>query len=360
MAAAGSTTLAGAAGQPTLLSGKPVVFVGGLGSEPVWAYDLDPTSGLLSPRATKFDAGMEPSYLALDPGRMTLYVANTANGDAGGVTALHINSDASLRLLNHRQGTGGSFVHLMVSPNGRYLSAASYGGGSVSMFPLNRDGSVGEELSSLEFGGDARAHSVTFDLTGSYEFVATNGLNRVQQLRVGLDGKLSLNSPASVATGPNSGPRHVALHPKGQLAFVVNELGSSVTPLRLIGNGTLQMGTTVSSLPPGFTGENTGAHVELSPNGHFAYVSNRGHDSIAIFAADQSDGTLTLLEHESTRGVMPRDFDVDPNGRFLVVANMADDALSVYAIEPDGTLSPLGSPVPTRNDPCAVQFYYPP
>jgi 6-phosphogluconolactonase len=148
------------------------------------------------------------------------------------------------------------------------------------------------------------------------------------------------------------------VHPNGKLAFVINEANSTVTSYQLSSQGTLTATTTISTLPPEFVGENTGAHIELSPDGQFAYASNRGHDSIAAYAVDASSGTLTLLEHESTRGLTPRDFDIDPNGDLLIVANQESDTLTVYALEADGSLSPLGAPVAAPASPRAVQIHY--
>ncbi|HYQ15385.1 MAG TPA: beta-propeller fold lactonase family protein, partial [Polyangiaceae bacterium] len=183
-------------------------------------------------------------------------------------------------------------------------------------------------------------------------------LDKVQQLTIGAGGMLGPNTPASVATVGGAGPRHIAVHPNGTLAFVANELDSTVTPYQLSADGKLTAGTPVSSVPAGAAGNNKGAHVEVSPNGRFVYASNRGHNSIAVFSADPTTGALTLIETEPTRGNTPRDFDVDPNGEVLIVANQDSATLSVYKIEEDGGLSPLGTPTPSAPMPSAVQIHY--
>jgi 6-phosphogluconolactonase len=349
---------AGSSSAGTLL-GSPVVFVGGFGANyPLRVYDLDKTTGALTQRGGDFDAGADPSYLALDPTRTHLYAANENDGAEGGVTALSIGADGKLTKLNHQTGSDKGFTHVAVDPSGKFVLGASYNGGSVSVFPISADGSVGAEIDNVDFGPDSKAHCVGFDKTGKYVLIPTLGAGQVQQLQLGADGMLSPSTPPNVTAPSGAGPRHIAVHPNGKLAFVANELNSTLTPYQLSADGKLTAGTTVSSLPTDFNGTNKGAHVELSPDGRFVYASNRGHNSIAVFSADPTTGALTLVEHEPTRGNTPRDFDVDPNGDVLIVANQDSANLSVYKIEPDGSLTPLGSPTPSAPNPSAVQIHY--
>jgi 6-phosphogluconolactonase len=340
------------------MPGFPIVFVassGGGGA--VRAYDLDKATGALTQRGGDYDAGPSPSYLALDPGRTHLY-ASSAEA-SGGVAALAIGKDGALTQLNHQPGSDGGFAHLAVDPASQLVLAASFEGGGVSVFPIASDGSLEAEAQHVDFGDGAYAHAIAFDQAGEHVLVPTLGLDQIQQLVLGQDGMLTPNSPAFVATAAGAGPRHIVVHPGFQLAFVVNEVDSTVTPYQLAGSGTLTPGTPISMLPAGgFAGENTGAHIEISPDGRFVYASNRGHDSIVVYAVDQTSGALTLVEHEPTRGLTPRDFDVDPNGQILIVANQESDNLSVYAIESDGTLTPLGTPTPSGPSPRCVQFHY--
>lgn len=168
---------------------------------------------------------------------------------------------------------------------------------------------------------------------------------------------LSDNAPPSVATDNGAGPRHIVRHPNAPFAFVMNELGNSVTAYAVAEDGTLAPVTTVPSLPQDFNGQNTGAHVEITPDGRALYGSNRGHDSIVVLAVGD-DGSLTSLEHEPTRGSTPRDFEMDPEGDVLIVANQDSATLAVFAIEADGQLAPLGEPVAGPPSPAAVQMVY--
>jgi 6-phosphogluconolactonase len=355
----GSAGAGGSAGGPSMLPGKPVVYVGGYGTNyPLRAFDLNETTGALTPRGGDFDAGNNPSYLALNSTRTHLYAANELDNGEGGITALAIQNDGSLTTLNHRSGSDGGYCHLAVHPSGKFVIGASYNGGSVSVFPINADGSLGPELDTQDFGDGAQAHAVDYAGAGKYLLVPTKGNDRVEQLMISETGMLSLNTPAFVMSADGAGPRHIAIHPQGKLAFVINELANSVTPYQLAEDGTLTPGTTLSSLPQGYQGGGSGAHIELSPDGRFVYASNRGHDSIVVYQADQTTGALTLIEHEPTRGQTPRDFDVDPNGKFLIVANQGSNNLSVYRIEDNGALTPLGTPSAAPPQPAAVQIHY--
>lgn len=357
----------GSAGGPAKQSGTPLVYIGGFGDFPVRTYELNKTTGALTQRGNGEAAGKSPSYLALHPSAPYLYNVNEETGGGAGVTAHHVKADGTLEPLNHQQGTDDSpgscngscgFTHLAVAPNGKLLMAASYDGGSVSVFPINADGTLGAEKQKLDFGNQAEAHSVGFDPLGQFAWVPTLGLDRVQQLKLSADGGLSKNTPSDVQSAQNAGPRHIAVHANGKLAFVINETASTMTPYAVSTDGKLTAGNTVSTLPQGATGETYGQHVELSPDGRFLYGSNVGHDSIAVFAVDQASGALTWLQDQPSGGMWPRDFDVDPNGEVLVVANRDSSNLAVFKIGGDGKLTPLGQPQKVPDQPTGVVIRY--
>jgi 6-phosphogluconolactonase len=351
--AAGTSSSGGAANA----SGKAVVFVGGFGPDPVRVYDLDKSSGALKERLPALDAGPEPSCLSLDPSRTHLYICNEDDGPLGGVTAYSLGADGSPTKLNHQLGSDLGFTSVMLSPNGKLLAGAGYNGGSASVFPVMADGSLGAEADVMDFGATAETHDVVFDPTGKFLLVTTKGLRAVQELKVDESGTLSANTPPSISTGASLTPRHIVVHPNGKLAFVVTESGSSVIPYQLSAAGTLTAGTTVSSVPADYQGQNSGAHLELSHDGSILYVSNRGHDSVAIFKVDQTTGALTLVTHVLTHGASPHDFDIDAQGDTLVTANRKGNSLTVFKIGTDGMLTQLGDPTPTRMDPTAVLIH---
>ncbi len=365
-ASAGSANAgAGGAGAPAATaggssvgpSGEAVVFVGGFGADPVHLYDLNKATGALTERLPSVDAGPEPSCLALDPSRSHLYVCNEDDTAQGGVTAFTLQANGSITKLNHQVGSDLGFTQVAVSPNGKFLAAAGYNGGSASVFPLGADGSVGAESDVMDFGANAETHYVAYDLTGKYLLATTKGTSAIQQLELDESGKLSANTPPSVATASGVGPRHMAVHPNGKLVYLVTERGSTVISYKLSATGTLTPGATASSVPPDYQGSNSGAHVELSPDGSFLYVSNRGHDSVGVFKVNPDSGALTLVTHALTHSASPHDFDIDAEGRTLITANRKGNSLTVFKIETDGTLTQLGEPVPTRTEPTAVLIH---
>jgi 6-phosphogluconolactonase len=364
--AGGGGNGAGAAGGPSKSNGTPLVYVGGFGDFPLRVYELNKATGALTQKGGDEDGGSSPSYLALAPSGQYLYNSNEDNGSSAGVTAHHIKADGTLEPLNHQQGTvktcGGScgFTHVAVDPNGKYVFAADYDGGSVSVFPINQDGSLGAEKQMLVFGSKSFAHSVAFDPAGKFAFVPTLGLDQVQQLKLAPDGTLSPNSPPDVPSANNAGPRHMAVHPSGKLAIVINETNSTLTPYAISPDGQLTPGSSVSSMPQGVSGEVYGQHLKLSPNGQFLYCSNVGHDSLGVFSVDQNSGALTWLQDQPSGGAWPRDFDVDPNGEFLVAANRDSNSLAVFKIGGDGKLSPWGQPSTVPDMPSSVLIRHQP
>jgi 6-phosphogluconolactonase len=359
--AAGGTNMAGtsSSGGSASLNGTPLVFVGGFGSDPILTYELNKTTGALTPHGEPTDAGSMPSCLAVDAARAHLYVCNEDGGEAGGLTAFSIGSAGALTKLNHRSGSQQGFTALSISPNGKLIAGADYDGGSASTFSLMADGSLGNETGAAVFSEGAQSHYVAFDPSGKYLLVTTKGARAMQQLLVDEAGKLTPNAPPSVAAEPGTAPRHMTVHPNGKLVYVVNEAGSSITTYQWAADGKLTRGVTISSTPADYNGSNTGAHIELSPDAKFLYVSNRGHDSIGVFSVNQDTGALGLVEHEASRGSAPHDFDIDPNGDVLIAVNRKSSSLAVFRRAADGTLSPLGDVVPTRADPTSVLITYP-
>jgi 6-phosphogluconolactonase len=362
MAGSGAGT-AGSGGMAPL--GNPVVYVGGFDyssttSYPFTIFDFERATGKLTARPQTINLGPNPSYIALAPSAKYLYVTNESDDAAGGITAAAIGADGTLALLEHQTGSDGGFTYLRVAPNGKFVLGASYNGGSASVFPLGNDGNPAAQSDNRDFGSGAQTHCIAFDQSGEHVLIVNKGNDEIAQLSFSADGKLTPNTPASVKTASGAGPRHIALHPNGTLAFVIDELDSKMVPYALAANGTLTAGTAVSTLPAGFSGKNTGAHVELSPDGHFVFGSNRGHDSIVSFAADQSTGALTLVGHQPSGGKSPRDFDVDPYGEFLIAANQDTETVAAFHLEADGSLTPLGEPVSGPPGCAAVQIFYPP
>jgi 6-phosphogluconolactonase len=241
-----------------------------------------------------------------------------------------------------------------IDQTGQFALVANYSSGSASILPVQEDGSLGEASDFKQhqgFGPNERrqqgphAHSVTLSPDNRFAFVADLGIDRMMIYQLDLDkGKLIPNDPPWAETYPGAGPRHFAFHPNGRYAYIINELGSSVSAFAYdAARGSLRELQTLSTLPERFKGRNTCADVHISADGKFLYGSNRGHDSIALFSIDSSTGTLAAIGHESTRGKTPRNFGLDPSGSFLLAANQDTNNVVAFSVDQEtGLLSPTG------------------
>lgn len=297
-----------------------------------------------------------PSYLTIGPGGHYLYAANEiADFDdkaSGAVTSYAIDpANGYLSLANKRssQGTGPCYVSL--DKTGKYVLVANYGGGSIAVLPVQKDGSLGEATDCVQHQGHSidpqrqtgpHPHSIVVDPTNRYVFVPDLGLDKIVAYRLDpRGGKLESHPSGTVNTKPGAGPRHLVFHPNGSLAYVINELDSTITAYGYESEeGTLRKLHTVSALPTDFDGANTCADIHIHPSGRFLYGSNRGHDSLVIYKIND-DGTLTYLGNHTALGKNPRNFAIAPSGRLLLVANQDSDNIVLLAIdEMTGELNP--------------------
>ena len=297
--------------------------------------------------------GPNPSFIMPSPDGRFLYVSNERDGDTGGVTVGKIDSTTgAVSKLDH-ESTGSDFVYTSIDPGGKYVLAASYGNGNVSVFPINADGSIEPATDTQTFADGSNAHSIRVDLSGKWAYVPNLGKNEIEQLTFDSStGELATNpNSAALATGGGTGPRHIAIHPDGKHVYVMFEKTPQLGAYEIQTNGTLKQIDLQRTVPEG-TQEGAGSHVLIHPNGKFVYVGNRHQNSIAVFAIAQ-DGTLAFVESESVRGDFPRNFDIDPSGSVLVVANQGENrgeapntgSLAVFSIGADGKLEPLGDTV---------------
>jgi 6-phosphogluconolactonase len=287
----------------------------------------------------------EPSFLAMDHKGRYLYAVNelgSYQGQASGaVSAFSVHpTTRALTLINQQASLGGSPCFVSVDANDKFVMVANYGGGSVAVFPVRSDGGLGTSTDKKQFQGSGpkpgqegpRAHQIQVDAANQYALAADLGSDKVMIYRFdGAQGKLTAGSPASLSTGAGAGPRHFAFHPNGRFVFLINEINSTLTSLAYDSSrGTLTAVQTVSALPSGYSGTSYCAEVRLSPDGKFLYGSNRGHDSIVVFAVDTQQGKLSLVQHVSTQGKWPRDFILDPTGTYLLVANQNSHTITSF------------------------------
>ncbi len=333
-------------------------------------FEMEPSSGALTLTQTAIDAG-NAFYLTLDPRRPVLYSVDAATGfqgnSGGAVSAFALEpATGRLTLLNRQFSHGTVPCYASVDLTGGYLLVANYGSGSVAAFPLEADGRLGQATDVVQHVGRGpqgrqegpHAHFVAPDPTGDHILACDLGADRIVVYRLdATTGRLVPNEQPYVQANPGAGPRHLAFHPAGRHGYVINELDSTITAFSYdAACGVMEQTQTVSTLPDGFVGDNYPAHVMVGPSGRFVYGSNRGHDSIPVFAVDQQTGQLTPAGHAPAQGRTPWHFAIDPKGAFLLVANQKSDCIIAFKIDRDsGALEATGHgaelPAPT-----CVQF----
>jgi len=343
-------------------------YTAGTESKGIYRFVLDLASGKLTP-AGEPAATPNPSFLAFHPsGRFLYAVSETSDFEgakAGAVSAFAIDAKTgALSPLNQQSSKGSGPCHLSLDKDGKNVLVANYGGGSVAVLPVQADGRLKPSSTFLQHLGSSvnprrqsgpHVHSVNIDPTNRFALVADLGLDKVFVYRFEAGpGELMPHDPQSFNTAPGAGPRHLAFRPGGAHAYVINEMASTVTALRWdAANGELEEIQTLSTLPPGFVGDNSTAEVVVSPDGRFLYGSNRGHDSLAIFAIDPSSGRLTPVGHQPTLGKTPRNFAIDPSGQYLLAANQNSDTLVVFKVDrASGRLTPVGTPLSVPRPVC--------
>jgi 6-phosphogluconolactonase len=323
-------------------------------------FMFDPSSGALTFVET-ITGIVNPSFLAISPDRRFLYavseMTDLVNGrPAGGVAAYAIDPNSfTLRHLNEQATSGTSPCHLTVDATGRYVMATNYGSGSVCLFPIRPDGSLGNSSDFITHEGSSinpqrqqepHPHSINLDPSNRFAFVPDLGTDKVMIYLLDTEsGKLTLNAEQPWArTKSGAGPRHLAFHPNGKLLYVVNELDSTVTGFAFDADrGTLREIGAISTLPTDFDGKSHCADIHVHPNGKFLYASNRGHDSIAVFAVDAQSGDLKPVEYMPTGGQVPRNFAIEPTGTYLLAANQNSDDIFTFTIDDkNGKLTPTG------------------
>jgi 6-phosphogluconolactonase (cycloisomerase 2 family) len=327
------------------------------------AYRIDPESGRWA-RVQLLDKEVNPSYLAVDPRRPVLYAVHPS---ANQVSAFAINdATGELTLINRQSCGGDNPVHLDLDATGSFLVVANYGSGSVVVLSVNANGSLGSRTDLVTLKGPLgphrteqavpHPHHCPFDPTGRIVVVPDKGLDRLFVFTLdAAKGTLVPADPPSVRTRSGAGPRHIAFNPRLPCAYVINELDSTVATYRFSGSGALEPLQILPLVPATFTGDNTGAAIDVAPSGRFVYASNRGHDSIAILRADESTGLLSPITWEPTKGATPRFIGLDPTGGRLHAANQRGDTIVEFTVNPaTGILTATGRIVVAGTPVCVV------
>ena len=317
------------------------VYIAVSGEKKVLLFAMDPGSGKLTLKQD-IDLGGGPSPMCMDPHQEYLYIGLGAD-DATLVASFRIDLDTGGLTRIGTVELEAPACYLATDNTGNFLFAAYYGAGIVTVHPIGDHGAAhGPAVDRHETA--PRAHYIETDATNRYAFVPhVAESNAIFQFHFDENsGKLSPNAIPKVDGGPGQGPRHLAFHPNKDIVYADNEQESSVTVYRFnTSNGTLAPDQTLSTLPDeGFDGENSNAQIRIHPTGKAVYASNRGHDSIAIFAIDPDSGAISSLGQQKTESV-PRPFNLDPDGNFLFAGGQATGRVASYRIDGQGSLEPL-------------------
>jgi 6-phosphogluconolactonase len=317
-------------------------YTRGIVSKGIYAYRFQPTTGTFTSLGLAVETS-NPAFLVAHPSGRFLYSVNEQA--AGTVSAFAIDrATGRLTLLNKVSSRGDGPCHVSLDKTGRFLFVANYGSGSIAVLPVQQDGRLGEATSSVQHKGSSvdrerqtgpHAHFITSSPDNRFVLTADLGLDQVLEYRFDpAKGTLAPNSPPFATLRPGSGPRHLAFHPTANYIYVNGEMSSTLSAFAFDpATGTMKERQTLSTLPVGFSGTSSTAEVQVDRAGRFVYVSNRGDDSIAIFAIDRATGTLTPAGHAPTNGRTPRYFTLDPSGNYLIAGNQGSNTVEVFRVD---------------------------
>jgi 6-phosphogluconolactonase len=314
-------------------------------SQGIYRSELDTTNGKMAP--AKLVAKLtNPSFLCIHPNGEYLYAVTETVRGAGGenarVMAYKIEANGDLTLINSQPAEGDIPCYVSTDEEGKLAFVANYGNGSIAMLPIDANGSLKPAVSVVQHSGSSvnpqrqmgpHAHSILFDPSGKWLCAADLGIDKVLTYSVDRKQNKILPAPTPFLQQPaGGGPRHLDFSSDGKWAIINNEMTSSVTLATWDSEkGVFSTQDLQSTLPADYKEPgNSTAEALFSPDNNFAYVSNRGHNTIAIFKVDRQKGKLIPLGHESTRGKIPRNFRFDPTGKYLLAENQDSDSIHSF------------------------------
>ena len=281
-----------------------------------------------------------PSYLVVSPNNQYVYSVN--EDDPGHVTSFVFNKPNKKLLQKNQQPSHGRHpCYISIDKTGKWVVVGNYSSGTVAVYPVNKDGSLGNATDSVLHEGSsvnserqesAHVHATVFSKNNKTIYVPDLGMDKVMLYNLdSKSGKFKEFNPPFVMTEPGAGPRHIDIHPNGTYAYLMEELTGAVSGYKIEKDGYLSLLQNISGLPRDFTGDIGSADIHVSPDGKFLYCSNRGEsNTIGIFSIDPATGELTWIDHQSTLGKTPRNFNFDPTGNFLLVANQNSNDIVIF------------------------------
>jgi 6-phosphogluconolactonase len=354
-------------------SGNRLIYVGtysGAKSKGIYSCRMDLASGALTSLEPVAETP-NPTFLAIDAKRHFLFAANEIGQfegrKAGSVSAFSFDPETGkLTPISQSSSIGSGPCHVLLDKTGHNILVANYGSGSLAVFPVQSDGRLGDSTAFIQNTGKSidtsrqegpHAHCMVLDAANRFVFACDLGIDKTMIYKFdSRHGTLTPNDPPFASAKPGAGPRHIAFHPNGRHAYVIHALNSTIAVFAYDPrHGSLKELQTISTLPDDFKDYSHAAEVEVHPSGKFLYGSNRGSDTIAVFAIDRIAGTLTPIEYQPTKGKTPRHFIFDPTGRFLLVANQDSDNIVVFAIDPaTGRLKDTGHTLEVPSPACIM------
>ncbi|MGC4997160.1 lactonase family protein [Streptomyces sp. DT195] len=326
------------------------------GGKGVSVAKYDPVSGAIT-AAESLAEIPDPSYVTVHPDGRTLYAVDER--EDGAVTAVRL---AGRKVLGSRSTGGSGPCHLSVHPSGRWLLSANYGSGSVAVHPVDATGALGERTALVTHGSPApgpgqqgpHAHQFITSPDGGHVLAVDLGTDTVYTYRLDTE-RGALTEVSQAHTKPGAGPRHLTFHPDGRYAYLANEVDDTVAVCTYDpATGRLTVGEPQSSGASGGT-TNYPAQFVVTPDSRFAFLANRGHDSVARYAVEEDGARLRLLDTVPVDGDFPRQLALAPDGRLLFTANQRSSTVSVFHVDTDtGALRPAGEPFASPVAVCVV------
>lgn len=319
----------------------------------LYLCEYNPSNGSLK-KLQEISGLQNPTFAAIDGDKLTVYAISEETEDDGQrkgyASAFKLDPTAlQLTLINKEVTVPAPTCHIELDHSGSSVIVSSYHGGLLGLSPVLEDGVLGLNADQHHHEGhsirpaqsQARVHSVFIDRSNRWAIASDLGLDKVFVYRLDLD-NYRMHPHQEVSVTPGSGPRHFVFHPSLPYGYVIHELNGTISAFSFDAEvGELNEIQTVSTLPDNFEGDNGCADIHISPDGRFLYGSNRGHDSLAVYAIDDATGKLTLVEITSTQGGHPRNFALSPDGRFILVANRdGNHIVTFHRDEQSGRLTP--------------------
>ncbi len=372
MALLGLAAIAIAASTPRLKAADYFVFYGTANSGPDSGISLgrfNSDTGVLTKPVLAAQAG-GPSYFVMSADGKHLY---SGWETAGQVAAYEINAQTgALKLLNNVTCGGKGPCHISLDRTGRFALVANYDSGSVAVFAIKPDGSLGEQTGFDQHAGKGvdpdrqegpHAHCVITDPADKFVLCTDLGVDKIYIYKFdAVTGKITPNTPAFGTVKPGSGPRHIMFSPNGKVLYCINEMGGTITAFNWDASaGSLTEFQTISTLPADFKAFNKDAELAFHPNGKFLYASARGHDAIAVFAIDPKTSMLSLVQDMPVGGKTPRYFGFDPTGQWIVAGHQDSNSAAVFRVDANtGKLTQQGDPIAAPGPICMLFLPVPP